>query len=555
MGSASVLVVRGGYADWRRQALHALAAGWPPDAITWTEHANDAVAEQMTLDYAAAEAQVAEPAPGCGAVPQVRISKDLAELLRDAALFRSSRRWAFLYRVLWRWQQGDRAVASAADEDGAQLNLMAKAVRRARHDMLAYVRFHRREGAAMPEYLSWYEPDHDVLADAAEHFAKRMGTSSWCIGTPQGAALWDGHALHLTGTPPDADAMRAGAQHDRIEPLWLVYYKSIFNPARLNETALQQRMPVRFWKGLPEGPLIPGMIAEARHGARRVGQTGTVGEMRGKPIAMNAGAAQPVRAAPTSLDQCRRCELWRHATQAVAGEGPDTARLMVIGEQPGDQEDLAGRAFAGPAGQVLDEALRRAGVPRDGLFLTNAVKHFKWIERGTRRMHKTPAQREVDACSHWLHQELARVRPAVIVTLGATALSAVLGRGASLQQYLHQPVRVGEAWLLATWHPSYALRVDGDEARDDVREAIAATLAQGWQLAHSEETAVARAAIRPTARASLSRPSANGCPSSSRPLPACPPATGRSAPSAPGNAAGTACDPRPCGTPSGGGCD
>ncbi|SAI69524.1 bacteriophage-type DNA polymerase [Bordetella ansorpii] len=500
MDDAPALVVRGGYADWRRQALHALAAGWPPDAITWTEQANDA-AGQMTLDHAAAEAGVAEPAPSHGAVPQVRISKDLAELLRDAALFRSSRRWAFLYRVLWRWQQGDRAVASAADEDGAQLNRMAKAVRRAKHDMIAYVRFHRRDGDAVPEYLSWYEPDHDVLAYAAGHFAKRMGTSSWCIGTPQGAALWDGRALHLTGTPPDADTMRAGARRDQIEPLWLVYYKSIFNPARLNETALQQRMPVRFWKGLPEGPLIPGMIAEARNGARRVGQTGTVGEMRGKPIAMDAGAAQPVRAAPTSLDQCRRCELWRHATQAVAGEGPDAARLMVIGEQPGDQEDLAGRAFAGPAGQVLDEALRRAGVPRDSLYLTNAVKHFKWIARGTRRMHKTPAQREVEACSHWLNQELSRVRPAVIVTLGATALNAVLGRGASLQQTLHQPVRVGDAWLLATWHPSYALRLQDDQARDDVRKAIADTLAQGWQLARSEETAAAGAVFDAGAKA------------------------------------------------------
>ncbi|WP_144630821.1 UdgX family uracil-DNA binding protein [Bordetella genomosp. 13] len=514
--ASATLVVQGGYADWRKQALRALAAGWPPEAVTWVERARSAGAEQMGLDYAAeagaaagaaaagaaaadaaaAGAAAAAASASCdalsessaqyGALPQVRVSSDLAQLLRDAALYRSPRRWAFLYRVLWRWQQGDRAVASPADEDGAQLNLMSKAVRRAQHDMIAYVRFHRHEGAAMPEYLSWYEPDHDVLAYAAEHFARRMGKSSWCIGTPQGAALWDGHALHLTDTPPDAAAMRAGAQQDQVEPLWLVYYKSIFNPARLNETALQQRMPVRFWKGLPEGPLIPGMIAEARNGARRVGQTGTVGDMRGKQIAIEAEAAQPVRAAPTTLDQCRRCELWRHATQPVAGEGPDTARLMVIGEQPGDQEDLAGRAFVGPAGQVLDDALRRAGVPRDGLFLTNAVKHFKWTARGKRRMHKTPAQREVEACSHWLHQELGRVQPSVIVTLGATALGAVLGRKASLQQYLGKPVRVGDAWLLATWHPSYALRVDGEGSREDVVRDIGDTLAQGWRLADAD---------------------------------------------------------------------
>src|SRR5690606_38278333 len=119
---------------------------------------------------------------------------------------------------------------------------------------------------------------------------------------------------------------------------------------------------------------------------------------------------------------CRRGELWRPATQAVPGPGRDAARVMLVGEQPGDHEDLAGQVFIGPAGQVLDEALTCAGVPRDALYLTNAVKHFKWVARGKRRIHKTPAQREIDACSHWLQEELERVRPEVIVALGATEI-------------------------------------------------------------------------------------------------------------------------------------
>ncbi|OZI26388.1 uracil-DNA glycosylase [Bordetella genomosp. 9] len=493
------LTVQDGYAGWRDLALRALARGWPPEAVTWVEQLplpGGGGAEQMSLDYAAgdvhaapakaqdpADAPAAPDTPAAGApAPAVRISRSLATLLQDAALFRSPRRWAFLYRVLWRWQQGDRAVESAADEDGQQLHAMAKSVRRAKHDMIAYVRFHQGEPGTMPEYRAWYEPDHDVLAYAAEHFARRMGKSSWLIGTPQGAALWDGQALHLTNAPPDADAIRAGAARDQAEPLWLAYYRNIFNPARLNESALHRQMPVRFWKGLPEGPLIPGMIADARNGARRVAQANTVGAMGGKQVAVDARRAQPARPAPTTLDECRRCELWRHATQAVAGEGPADARIMLVGEQPGDQEDLAGRAFVGPAGQVLNEALQRADVPRQDLFLTNAVKHFKWFPRGKRRMHKTPAQQEVDACAHWLEEELARVRPAVIVTLGATALGALLHRKVSMRDYLDAPVRLGDAWLVATWHPSYALRVDDAEAREEIVAGIARALCRARDL-------------------------------------------------------------------------
>jgi probable DNA metabolism protein len=499
------LVVNGGYAAWRQQALRALSAGWPPSSVTWVEDVGRAGggSNQMMLDYSAepepqsepepqpqpepvpmpAQAAIAPDAAAAAAPAPVRISRELATLLQDAALYRSPQRWAVLYRVLWRWQQGDRAGVSAADEDGATLHGMAKAVRRAKHDMQAYVRFHQREGGDGPQYLAWYEPEHDVLAWGAEHFARRMGSTSWCIATPQGAALWDGHDITLSDGPVDADAIRATIAADQIEPLWKIYYQSIFNPARLNETALHQRMPVRFWKNLPEGPLIPGMIAQARNGGRRVGQASAVGHMSGRQIAVNAEQAQPARAMPTTLEACRRCDLWRNATHVVPGQGPDTARVMLVGEQPGDQEDLMGRVFVGPAGQVLDEALQRAGVPRESLFLTNAVKHFKWIARGKRRLHQTPAQREVDACAHWLHEEIARVRPTVIVTLGATALNAVVGRKVSLQQYRERPQRRGDAWLVATWHPSYALRVDDAQRREAVIAGLVEAVAQAWQLA------------------------------------------------------------------------
>lgn len=492
-GQSHTLQVEGGYSSWRTQALRALAAGWPPQALTWTERTSvsNAVAEQMALDYTSSQTTtygVSRDAPqaaeSLGAIAEVRVSRALAGMLRSAAAYRSPDRWAFLYRVLWRWHCGDRSVASAADEDGTRLHAMVKAVRRTRHDMIAYVRFRRHDRADMPQYWAWYEPEHDVLANVAEYFARRMGESSWSIGTPQGAALWDGRTLRFSNAPIDGAAIRVAAgSADQVEPLWLRYYQSIFNPARLNETALQQRMPVRFWNGLPEARLIPSMIADARSGASRVGQVGAVAAMPGRQVSVDAQRAQPLRAAPDSLDLCRRCELWRHATQPVPGKGAKTARLMLVGEQPGDHEDLAGQVFVGPAGRVLDEALRHAGVARDSLYLTNAVKHFKWIARGKRRMHKTPAQREVEACAHWLHRELAQVRPAVIITLGATALRTVLGREAHLQDYLGAPVRLGQAWLIATWHPSYALRVGGTGEREKVLAGLAEAIAQGQRLA------------------------------------------------------------------------
>ena len=502
----TTLVVDGGYAAWRGQALRALAAGWPPETLTWvaTDAGTRAAPAQIGLDYAedvpeptgtgdAAAQGTRSPIPPA---PKVHISRELAELLQDAALSRSPQRWALLYRVLWRWCHGERDVASAADEDGAQLYTMAKAVRRAKHDMIAYVRFRRRgtadEGPAGPEYVAWYDPDHDVLAYAAEHFARRMGPTTWCIGTPHGAALWDGQALQFAPAPGNGASMEAGA--DPVETLWRAYYRHIFNPARLNESALHQHMPVRFWKGLPEGDLIPAMVAEARSGARRVAQTHAIGVMPGKPIVMDAARAQPRRKLPSSLDQCRRCDLWRHATQAVPGSGPgsgpdsgpnsgpDSARIMLVGEQPGDHEDLSGKVFVGPAGQVLDAALARANISRDTVYLTNAVKHFKWIAQGKRRMHKTPGQLEVEACAHWLEQEIASVRPAVIVTLGATALNAVLRRKVRLQDYMTAPREIEGTWLVATWHPSYALRLQDPHARENVVAAIADSLARAAAL-------------------------------------------------------------------------
>ena len=179
---------------------------------------------------------------------------------------------------------------------------------------------------------------------------------------------------------------------------------------------------------------------------------------------------------------CRACELWRNATQTVFGDGPSGARLLVVGEQPGNREDLEGAPFVGPAGRMLDRALVEAGIDRETVYVTNVVKHFKWrrAPSGKRRIHQKPDRAEVEACRPWLEAEVARIRPELIVCLGATAAQALLGRSFRVTQQHGQVVPSGLGPALATVHPSAILRMPDDREDayrgfvDDLRAAAAA---------------------------------------------------------------------------------
>ena len=174
---------------------------------------------------------------------------------------------------------------------------------------------------------------------------------------------------------------------------------------------------------------------------------------------------------------CRDCPLWAHATQTVFGEGAARARLMLVGEQPGDAEDREGHPFVGPAGRILDQALAQAGIERRTVYVTNAVKHFKWEPRGKRRLHKKPAQREIEACHQWLDGELATVKPALVVALGATAAKALLGPKFRITQSRGKLVRTaGLPPVLATFHPSYVLRMKGRPGGEEVYATLVADL-------------------------------------------------------------------------------
>ena len=186
----------------------------------------------------------------------------------------------------------------------------------------------------------------------------------------------------------------------------------------------------------------------------------------GPPAAEGLGTKPSLRTVRERARACRACDLWKLGTQTVFGEGRSRARLMLVGEQPGDQEDLSGRPFVGPAGRLLDRALVEAGIDRASVYVTNVVKHFKWEPRGKRRIHKKPSAGEIAACRPWLDTELAIVRPQAIVCLGATAAQALLGRGFKVTEQRGTFVESALAPLvLATVHPSSLLRAPDAETR------------------------------------------------------------------------------------------
>ena len=174
-------------------------------------------------------------------------------------------------------------------------------------------------------------------------------------------------------------------------------------------------------------------------------------------------AGNTIEALREAAQSCQACPLWEHATQTVFGEGPSGTPVMLVGEQPGDQEDVVGRPFVGPAGQLLTRALAAAGIPRDRIYITNAVKHFKFEVRGKRRMHKKPVDAEIVACHDWLEREIELVAPRLIVAMGATAVRSVLGRAAPIMANRGKVTEFAEfrqgVSLLITVHPSFLLRV------------------------------------------------------------------------------------------------
>jgi len=424
-------------AGWRDAARTLAAQGVAPGAVIWQ------TGESGDL-FAAAPASIAIAEPSA----RLRVPRAFIDLAGAALLHRDPERFALLYAALCRLQAHPRLLDDEADPLIARIATMAKAVRRDIHKMRAFLRFRETHDDGGLRYIAWFEPEHHIVRANAGFFVDRFAAMRWSILTPELSLHWDGETVR---EGPGATRGDAPAD-DAIEAVWQTYYASIFNPARIKIGAMLKEMPKRYWKNMPETALVPSLIADAQARERRMIDTART--QRGG----NAEAAW--HALREEAAGCTRCPLYKNATQTVFGEGPASAAMMLVGEQPGDQEDLAGRAFVGPAGQMLDRALADAGVDRAQAYVTNAVKHFKFERRGKRRIHSKPNAGEIEACRWWYEQERLVVKPQVTVALGATAARSVFGRPMTIGRErgaAHELPDGGTGWV--TVHPSYLLRL------------------------------------------------------------------------------------------------
>lgn len=404
------------FAGWRQAARALALSGVPPEQVRWAVDGKGA-----------ASVPPQSPPDASFSVPRALLMlAGLAVQARDPA------RFDLLYRLVWRAQAGALELDDDSDEEVRRARGLALAVRAEAHRMRAALRYL----AVAERHIGWYRPAHHVLEADAQLLARRFADLAGSILTPEASAHWDGAGLRFgpgvaAAAIPDDAALGA---------YWRTYGEEMLGTARPGTSVPEA-------EELAEDPWPPDRAPLG-------------------PVVMAASADAGAEQAAREASDCRRCPLYAPATQTVFGEGPAGARAVFVGEQPGDQEDVIGRPFVGPAGQLLDRALLEAGIDRRAVYVTNAVKHFKFTPRGKRRIHQTPDAAEVKACGFWLDVERVRLRPALVVLLGATAARAVLGRAVTIGRERGRPFRLSDTETgFVTVHPSFLLRVPDAEAK------------------------------------------------------------------------------------------
>ena len=457
----------GTVAAWRKAARSLLAAGVPE--VIWR------------VGDAAPDLFASQPAPTMAAAKALTLPKDAIAEIETALCHADPERFARGYALLRRLASDDLRWGDRTDPMMRKVLEQAKAVRRAIHKMHAFVRFREVEvDTGRRAFMAWFEPDHPVVEAAAPFFARRFGDMDWAILTPQITASFVNGVLRHDLTVPGTTL-----PEDATEGLWRTYYANIFNPARLMVDAMTSEMPRKYWKNLPEADLIPDLI---RNAAARAAAMQAAEPSSANPRLLAQAKAMVQRAAPAlpsgGLDVlraeagcCTRCPLYGPATQVVFGVGPENAALMIVGEQPGDTEDLTGVPFTGPAGKLFDAEAEAAGLDRTAAYVTNAVKHFKYQPRGKRRIHQRPNAGEVTACRWWLNQERGAIRPRLILAMGATALASLTGSGKDILRR-RGTVEVLEDGtpMFITVHPSWILRLPDPHVQQTERGRFRADL-------------------------------------------------------------------------------
>jgi len=362
------------------------------------------------------------------------LSRTLVALAAQAFQVREVERFALLYALVWRAHHAELTLSDADDPDLRIARRWALAVRADAHRMRTLIRFVRVPLGDRPHFLGWYQPDYFVLESNARLLARRDLTTGFTIVTPDGSAHQDRDGLRF------GSGLQNPGDDETLLAWWDSYYETILHTAHAGG-------------GLPE--------AEELDEDPRPLDLPAIG-----PVVLAESQTSATRSLAREARGCERCPLYAPATQTVFGEGPRDATVLFIGEQPGDQEDIIGRPFVGPAGQLLDTALEEAGIDRRRIAITNAVKHFKFTPRGRRRIHQPPSAQEIDICRFWLDAERTALNPTLLVLLGGSAGRAVLGRPVTVTRERGRPFKLPDgSTAFLTVHPSYLLRQPDEASR------------------------------------------------------------------------------------------
>nr|WP_294511322.1 UdgX family uracil-DNA binding protein [uncultured Rhodopila sp.] len=397
---------------WRQAARRLVLAGIEPAELSWSVGG-----QSDPLPYASGS---------------FNVSRALVSLAAVAFQAREPERFGLLYSLVWRSHAGEKLLEDAEDPDLLLARRMALAVRADAHRMRTNLRFLPVDDGA--RYLGWYAPAHFVLEANAQLIARRFPERTFAIVTPDGTAHWDRQALMF------GSGLRHAEDDEALAAWW-----DRHGAALLEQAAAGTSVPEA--EDLDEIPRPPDQPA------------------LGPVVLRSVSDPALIRAAKDAVS-CQRCPLFGPATQVVFGEGSADSAVMFVGEQPGDQEDVIGRPFVGPAGQMMDRAMEEAGIDRRSVYVTNSVKHFKFVQRGKRRIHQTPEVPEIQACGGWLDIERDRVRPRLLVLMGGSAARAVTGRAVTISRERGRPFQLPDGQTaFVTVHPSYLLRLPDAASR------------------------------------------------------------------------------------------
>lgn len=436
--------------DWRKKAKALVVADISPDQVVWTTKEQPSLFAPPTLEK--------------GGEVILKVPPRFAELTRTVACHSDPTRWSILYSLLFRICKGERTLLEdKADPTVREASRFEQQVNRDIHRIYAFLRFLPIQEEGREVYVAYYEPEHEILEIALPFFVRRFRNMEWRIITPYRSAWWDKEKItYLPG-----EKRKDSTGDDEFIAAWQDYYGASFNPARVNLRKLKSDIPSRFWFEMPELAKVSTLVQEAPMRVQKMKENQV---SDASSLIPHHPSYQALREAAA---KCTACPLYQNATQTVFGEGPKNPEIMLVGEQPGDEEDVKGEPFVGPAGRLLDKALVEAGIDRDTTYVTNAVKHFKWIPRGKRRIHQKPSGGEISACRPWLEHEIKILKPRLIICLGATAAQSVLARAVKVLSERGDffPGPNGST-IAVTVHPSSILRTTGSEEREKALQAL-----------------------------------------------------------------------------------